>query len=122
MARKKFETVEKRAARFQEELKMNCTTEKGVVRQLTAEEKEYRKGYLEQIDEVVRTNVFAGFSPEESLKLNKLKGKESAIATLRGEQKYAKTQEEKRLYKRLNKRYGKKPKSRKFKPTNSNKK
>lgn len=102
---KKYETAENKAIRFQKELKVDCTTEKGVVRKLTAEEREYRIGFLEQMDESVRTNICAGLGLEYSLKLNKLKGKESAIASLRGEQKYAKKKEERKQLVRLEKKY-----------------
>ncbi|MCM1195824.1 MAG: hypothetical protein NC310_01985 [Roseburia sp.] len=119
MAKKKFETALQRAIRFQEELRMNCTTEKGIVRPLTEEEKEYRIGFN-------TTLVKAGVIPigEENAVMDplyesKLEGVSSAFAYIRGERKHQLRVEEQKQQKRLNRKYPTYKKSKKNKKRRS---
>ena len=108
MAKKKFEQTMNKVARYKEELKMGCTTEKGIVRPLTQEEVCFRKGFCDTVDNAVAIKSGSQAGLLDPLYENQMAGVASAFAHMRGERNYRKTQQEKKQYEKLNKKYGKK--------------
>lgn len=107
---KKFEKTMDRVSRFEEELKMGCTTTRGVVRPLTNEEKSYRKGFIETVRTAVNIKSGSEMGLIDPLYENELAGRMSACAFMRGEKKHRKNAKDKRDYERLQKRFGNKGK------------
>lgn len=105
---KKFEKTMDRVSRFEEELKMGCTTTRGVVRPLTNEEKSYRKGFIETVRTAANIKSGSEMGLIDPLYENELAGKMSACVFMRGEKKHKKRVQDKKTYKRLNKRFGRK--------------
>lgn len=108
---KKFEKTMDRVSRFEEELKMGCTTTRGVVRPLTDGEKEYRKSFIETVKESIDIKTGIQIGMISPLYENGLAGKMSALAFMRGEEKHKKNTKDKRDYERLHKRFGNKGKN-----------
>ena len=105
---KKYEKMMDKMNRFEEEIKMGCTTTKGVVRPLTKEEIAYRKGFIETVRNVDEIKSGAQMGLLDPLYENKLSGITSAFACMRGEKKHLKRVKEQRVYNRLNEKYGSK--------------
>ncbi len=102
---KKYETGIERAARYNEELKLNTTSEKGVVRTLTPEEVEYRKGFILTMIRVgaIKNDVENGLA--SPMELSKISGESSAFASIRAETEYRKRSNEKKQLVRLQRKY-----------------
>lgn len=54
---KKFEKTVDKVTRYKEELRMGCTTEKGIPRPLTREEVSLEKGFVIQLIMLLRLKV-----------------------------------------------------------------
>jgi hypothetical protein len=108
---KKFEKTMDRVSRFEEELKMGCTTTRGVVRPLTNEEISYRKGFIETVQAAVNVKAGSQMGLVDPLYENELAGRISACAFMRGEKKHKKNAKDKRDYEKLHKRFGNKGKN-----------
>lgn len=104
---KKYEKTMDKVSRYKEELKMGCTTEKGIVRPLTREEVSFRKGFCDTVDNAIAIKSGSQEGLLDPLYENQMAGVASAFAHMRGEKGYRKTQKEKKEFDRLNKKYGK---------------
>lgn len=114
---KKFEKTVDKVARYKEELKMGCTTEKGIVRRLTLEEISFRKGFCDTVDNAIAIKSGSQEGLLDPLYENQMAGVSSAFAHMRGEKGYRKKQMEMKEFDRLNKKYGKTQNT--SKPTNA---
>ncbi len=106
---KKFEKTMNKVARYKEELKMGCTTTKGVVRPLTREEIAFRKGFCDTVDNAVVVKNGSQNGLLDPLYENQMSGVSSAFAHMRGEKKYQKNKKDFETYQRVKGRYEKKP-------------
>ena len=102
---KKYEKTMDKVSRFQEELKMGCTTTKGVVRPLTQEEVAYRKGFCDTVNSAIQLKSGTEMGVLYPLYENQMAGVTSAFACMRGEKKYLKKQQEQKQLAKLKKKY-----------------
>ena len=119
---KKFEKTVDKVTRYKEELRMGCTTEKGIPRPLTREEVSFRKGFCDTVDNAIAIKSGSQEGLLDPLYENQMAGVASAFAHMRGEKGYRKKQKEMKERDRLNKKYDENQKSTKQNNSKSKKK